>query len=77
MTTKQPMDERSGSQREKDHAEMLKSALARPGIREVMKIYGNWQEKDGALDAYRSATKMPERVTTTNSSKPADRMERI
>ncbi|MCY3819745.1 MAG: hypothetical protein OXH52_10360 [Gammaproteobacteria bacterium] len=66
--TKQRTDEHAGSQREKDHAEMLEAALARPGIREVMKVYGNWQDKDKALDAHRSATKQAERIVTTNSS---------
>ena len=68
MTTKQPTDEHSSSQREKDHAELLKAALARPGVREVMQVYGSWQEKDRGLDAYRSATKRGELITTTNSS---------
>jgi len=60
---------RSGSGRERDHAEMLEAALARPGVREVMEVYGEWQEKDRELDAYRSATKTPGRVATTDSSK--------
>ena len=59
----------SGSRREQEHAEMLEAALARPGVREVMDVYRGWQEKDRGLDAYRSATKTPGRVTTTNSSK--------
>ena len=46
----------------------LEAALARPGVREVMKVYSGWQEKDRGLDVYRSATKKPERITTTNSS---------
>ena len=54
------------SKREKEHAEMLKLALARPGVREAMKVYENWKEKDRGLDAYRSATKEPEEVQTTN-----------
>ena len=60
---------RSGSRREREHAAMLEAALARPGVREVMDVYRGWQEKDRGLDAYRSATKAPGRVTTTNSSK--------
>ena len=59
----------SASKRAEDHAEMLKTALARPGVREVMRVYGGWQEKDQGLDVYRSATKKPERITTTNSSR--------
>lgn len=66
--TKQRTDERASSQRERDHAKMLEAALARPGIREVMKVYGTWQDKDKALDAHRSATKQAERIMTTNSS---------
>ena len=60
---------RVGSRREREHAEMLEAALARPGVREVMDVYRGWQEKDRGLDAYRSATKATGHVTTTNSSK--------
>lgn len=57
-----------GSRREKDHAEMLEATLARPGVREMMKVYGDYQEKDRAYEEYRSATTRAERITTTNSS---------
>ena len=60
---------RAGSSREREHAEMLEAALARPGVREVMDVYRGWQAKDRGLDPYRAATKSPGRVTTTNSSK--------
>ena len=66
---KMQMEKRSASMRAQKHAELLESALARPGIREVMKVYGGWQEKDRGLHAYRSATKKPERITTTDSSR--------
>lgn len=69
MMTKQETSNRSGSRRAREHAEMLEAALARPGVREVMDVYRGWQEKDRGLDAYRSATKVHGRVTTTNSSK--------
>ena len=65
---KMQTEKRSESKRAQDHAELLESALARPGVREVMKVYGGWQEKDRGLDAYRSATKNSERITTTDSS---------
>ena len=52
---------------------MLEATLARPGVREVMDVYRGWQEKDRGLDAYRSATKAPGRVNTTNSSKAQPR----
>lgn len=67
--TKIQTDKRSSSKRAQDHAEMLEAALARPGVREVMKVYGGWREKDQVLEAYRPATKKPERVTTTDSSR--------
>ena len=58
----------SASKRAQSHAEMLEAALARPGVRELMKVYSGWQEKDQGLDVYRLATKKPERITTTDSS---------
>ena len=39
MMAKQENKRRSGSRREREHAEMLEAALARPGIREVMDVY--------------------------------------
>lgn len=59
---------RPNSDREREHAAMLETALARPGVREAMQVFGGWQEKDRCLDAYRAATKAPTRTTTTNSS---------
>ena len=52
--------------REQEHAAMLKKALARPGVREVMQVYQNYQKADKGLDAYRLATKPPEIVITTD-----------
>lgn len=66
---KMQTEKRSESKRAQDHAELLESALARPGVREVMKVYGRWQEKDQLLNAYRSATRRPQRITTTDSSR--------
>ena len=60
--------QRPPSRREREHAELLERALARPGIREVMNVYDNWRTRERGLDAYRAATKDPERITTTNSS---------
>ena len=64
-------DERSESNLGKRHAEMLEAALARPGIREVMKVYGAWKESDRGLDPYRAATRHPAHGTTTNTSNPS------
>lgn len=60
---------RAGSRREREHAEMLEAALARPSVREVMDVHRGWQEKDRGLDAYRSATRAAGHVTTTDSSR--------
>lgn len=57
------------SKREQEHAAMLKEALSRPGIREVMDVYDGWREKDRGLDAYRAATKTPAYTTTTNHTR--------
>ena len=66
--SKKELDTRVKSEREKEHAEMLEAALARPGVREAMQVYQGWQVRDRGLDAYRAATKKPEQVTTTNHS---------
>jgi hypothetical protein len=67
------VDARSNSKREREHADMLREALARPGVREVMEVYQNWQKVDQGLTPYRLATKEPQRVTTTNSANARSR----
>ena len=57
------------SKREQVRTEMLRAAMERPGVHEVMQVYGGWRERDQGLDVYRSATKTSKKiVTTTNSS---------
>jgi len=56
------------SKRAQDHEEMLKAALARPGVREVMQVYGGWKEADRELDAYRAARRRTGSAVTTSSS---------
>ena len=63
------IDERVASKREQEHAAMLQEALARPGIREVMKVYGGWREKAWRLDAYCTVTKVPVSTTTTDNTR--------
>lgn len=58
--------DKNPSKRAEEHAAMLKEALARPGVREVMKVYGDWQQADKGLDAYRAASKEGRVVTTTD-----------
>ncbi len=63
---KRNIDKRDVSRRKQEHAAMLQGAFARPGVRDVMKVYGGWREKDRGLDAYRAATNTPASTTTTN-----------
>ncbi len=56
------------SELEHDHDKLLQSALARPGVQEFMKVFGEWHELDRRMDVYRSATKRTYRIVTTNKS---------
>ena len=69
MTKKANIDDRSDSEREIAHAKLLEDALAQPGVKEAMQVYGGWRERDRVLDSYRSATKKHSRTVTTNSSR--------
>ena len=42
---------------EQERKALLQEALARPGVREVMRLYGVWQERDEWMNPYRAATK--------------------
>ena len=70
MTTR---TDKSPSKRAEEHAAMLKEALAHPGVREVMKVYGGWQQADKGLDAYRAASRRRGIVTTTDHATPPAR----
>ena len=67
--TKRSKSRHPDSGRTRVHAEMLKVAFARPGVRETMRVYENWREKDRWLDAYRVAAKTPARTTTTDHTR--------
>lgn len=60
------MNDSPPSRRERERAAMLEEALRRPGVREVMEVFGAWQRADRGLDPYRSATKEAGIVTTTD-----------
>lgn len=70
------LTDKSPSKRAQEHAAMLKEALARPGVREVMKVYGGWRHIDSALDAYRAATKRAFTITTTDHANPQQKPSR-
>lgn len=55
------------SNRERSHADILREALARPGVSEAMRVYSNWHEKDKGMDAYRSVCQNDSGTTKTNS----------
>ena len=63
-------EERVASRREQERAEMLKEALSRPGVREVMEVYGGWREQDRRLDAYRAATSPCGRSWSSDRTNP-------
>ena len=62
--------DKGSSKRAQEQDAMLKEALARPGVREVMKVYGDWRQIDRELDAYRAATRLVPAVTTTDHANP-------
>ena len=64
------------SKRAQEQAAMLKEALARPGVREVMRVYGGWRQVDGRLDVHRAAIKRAPTITTTDYASPQERSTR-
>ena len=59
-------EEAETSERARAHAALLEDALKRPGIPEIMRVYGDWRTADRGLDPYRAATKAPSHTTTTD-----------
>ena len=51
---------------EQERKALLQKALARPGVREVMQVYGLWQEQDKGLNPYRAATRKYFKITGTS-----------
>ena len=63
-------DEAKTSERVRAHAAMPEEALKRPGIPEIMSVYGDWRTADRGLDPYRAATKAPSRTTDHANPRP-------
>ena len=58
-----------GGQRQADADALLKQAMERPGIREVMRVYEDWKRADEAMEPYRAAMRPVGTVTNrTNAS---------
>ena len=55
---------------EQERQALLEKALAQPGIPEVMRVYGLWQERDEWLNSYRTATRKSFVFTDTNHTNP-------
>ena len=53
---------------EKERAAMLKEAMSRPGVREVMEVYQNWKKTDGSLDNYRRMNKKGANVVVSDNA---------
>jgi len=68
-----PVQERNDGQRESERQReldaMLKEALARPGVKEMMKVYHNWVNVSRVYESCLQATTPRGRVTTTDHSK--------
>ena len=54
------------SAREQARRALLEDALKQPGIREIMRVYGDWTHVDRGLDSYRASTREAQRITTTD-----------
>ena len=66
MKTKQHHEKSIACRREQQRSAMLKEALSRPGVREVMKVYEQWQRQDEGLESYRAATQESFQTNTTD-----------
>lgn len=55
------------SNRKQAHDDLLRAAIARPGVSEVMRVYSNWRERDKGLDTYRSVYQTASGITKTGS----------
>ena len=66
--TKQEPDRPTSPARVLAHAKLLEAAMAWLGVREIMGVFSNWQERDEGLDPYRLATTNPENTATTSSA---------
>lgn len=47
------------SARERRRDELLREAIQRPGVREVLKVYESWKQADRAMDSHRMIAHPP------------------
>lgn len=67
--SKQNAERHSDSKREQEYNAMLKEALSRPGVHEVMEAYDRLREIDQRFKASRDAMKPTTKITTTNHTR--------
>ena len=65
------LSESNSNSREQKLKELLDEAHKRPGIPEIMRVYGGWRRADQGLDSYRAATRQPHHIMTTDHSNPS------
>ena len=58
------------SARAREHDRMLEDALARPGVREFIRVYESWRTRDRALDPYRAMTRRRGRIIISDRVNP-------
>ena len=61
-------DGQQDSDRQRELDTMLEEALARPGVKEMMKVYHGWVNVSRVYESYLQATTPHGRVTTTDHS---------
>ena len=52
----------------KEHDAMLREAMSRPGVREVMAVYQNWKRADVLLDNHRRMNEKPTKVVVSDNA---------
>lgn len=53
-------DERDAvSQRQRQRDELLRTAIERPGMREILRVYENWKHADRAMESHRAVVRGP------------------
>jgi len=61
---------KAGARGEAATRRMLKQALARPGVRALVRVYGRCRAVDAAVHRYRQVTDPQAVVSASNSSRP-------
>lgn len=55
-----------------EHAELLEEAMKRPGVREAMEVYGNWERLDSLVRPYLQNMKKDPILSVSTGSVPIE-----